>query len=98
MTSGRLEKVLLERFRADGNLTSIVEAGTIRGQQYLVSAAPATVKSSCLLCHGDPDRAPQAISRKYGKQSGYNWEVGSVIGGSAVGVPLDEGRPGVGVA
>lgn len=84
-----LELEMLQRFRADGEVTSIVETGTIRGQQYLLSAAPARVTSSCLLCHGDPDRAPQAISRKYGKQSGYNWEVGSVIGGSAVGVPLD---------
>ncbi len=84
-----LEKELLQRFRQNKELKSIVETGIIRGQQYLLSSAPATVKKGCLLCHGDPARAPLAISKKYGTQSGYGWTVGNVIGGSAVGVPLE---------
>ena len=84
-----LEKILLERFRQNKQLKSIVETGTIQGKTYLLSSAPATVKKGCLLCHGNPERAPLAISRKYGVKSGYGWKVGEVIGGSAVGVPLD---------
>lgn len=84
-----LETELLERFRQNTQLKSIVETGVIRGKQYLLSSAPATVKKGCLLCHGDPARAPLAISKKYGTQSGYGWTVGNVIGGSAVGVPLE---------
>ncbi len=84
-----LETELLGRFRQNKRLKTIVETGTIRGQNYLLSSAPATVKKGCLLCHGDPARAPLAISKKYGTESGYGWTVGNVIGGIAVGVPLD---------
>jgi len=84
-----LEKELLNRFRQNKTLKKIVETGTIQGQNYLLSSAPATVKKGCLLCHGDPARAPLAISKTYGTQSGYGWTVGNVIGGIAVGVPLD---------
>jgi methyl-accepting chemotaxis protein len=84
-----LEKELLNRFRQNKQLKSIVETGTIQGQNYLLSAAPATVKKGCLLCHGDPARAPLAISKTYGTESGYGWTVGNVIGGIAVGVPLE---------
>jgi HAMP domain-containing protein len=84
----QLEKELLQRFRQNKGLKSIVETGIIQGQQYLLSSAPAVAKKGCLLCHGDPARAPLAISKKYGTQSGYGWTVGDVVGGSAVGVPL----------
>ena len=83
-----LEKELLQRFRQYKQLESIVETGLIQGQQYLLSSAPATTKKCCLLCWGDPARAPLAISKKYGVDSGYGWKVGDVVGSSAVGVPL----------
>lgn len=83
-----LEAKLLERFRQDRELKSIVEIGTIKGKEYMVSSAPATVKKGCLLCHGNPALAPLSISKTYGINSGYGWKVGDVIGGSAVGVPL----------
>ena len=84
-----LEIELLGRFRQNKQLKSIVETGTIKGQNYLLSSAPSTVKKGCLLCHGDPARAPLAITKNYGVQTGYGWKVGNVIGGIAVGVPLD---------
>ena len=84
-----LETQLLGRFRQNKQLKSIVESSAIRGQNYLLSSAPETVKKSCLRCHGDPARAPLTIFKKYGTESGYGWTVGNVIGGIAVGVPLD---------
>lgn len=83
-----LETKLLSRFRQDPELKSVVETGIIKGKQYLLSSAPSVVKQGCLLCHGNPSLAPLAISKVYGIDSGYGWEVGKVIGGSAVGVPL----------
>lgn len=85
-----LEKTLLERFRADKQLKSIVETGIVRKQDYLLSAAPATAKEGCLRCHGDPAKAPQEITSKYGTSNGYGWAVGSIVGGSAVGVPISD--------
>ena len=87
-----LEKEILQRFRDNRQLDSIVETGIIKGKKYLLSSAPATAKKGCLLCHGDPEFAPLAISNKYGKNSGYGWKVGDVVGGSAVGVPLADIR------
>ena len=84
----KLEQDLLDRFRKNPELKSIIETGIIQGQQYLLSSAPASAKKGCLLCHGNPDRAPQAITGKYGTATGYNWKEGDVVGASAVGVPL----------
>ncbi len=83
-----LEAELLARFRQDSELKSVVQTGIIKGKQYLLASAPAKVKQGCLLCHGNPDLAPLAISKTYGKDSGYGWKVGEIVGGSAVGVPL----------
>lgn len=82
-----LEKTLLTRFRQDKSLKTIVETGTIRGKEYLVSSAPSTAKEGCLRCHGEPDSSPPEIASQYGS-SGYGWRVGDIVGGIALGVPL----------
>ncbi|MEE9447457.1 MAG: DUF3365 domain-containing protein [Arenicellales bacterium] len=83
-----LEKTILQRFRQNKQLKSIVETGIIKGQSYLLSSAPATAKKGCLKCHGNPLLAPLSISSKYGTTTGYGWKIGDVVGGMAVGVPL----------
>ena len=85
---GPLEQALLERFRRPGAPSHIVEDGTVGEGRYLVSAAPAVAREGCMRCHGSPAEAPAAITDKYGKDHGYNWKVGQVVGASVVGVPL----------
>ncbi|MEE9446509.1 MAG: DUF3365 domain-containing protein, partial [Arenicellales bacterium] len=77
----QLEVELLRRFRENRELKSIVETGTINSKPYLLSSAPSTVKKGCLFCHGKAEEAPFAIPNKYGVNSGYNWKIGTVIGG-----------------
>lgn len=85
------EKELIERFRADPQLKSVVEAGTIAGQSYLVSARPSKTSAECLLCHGEPAAAPAAITASYpASGGGYQWKSGTVAGVSVVGVPLGD--------
>jgi len=83
------ERRLLQRYRADRELKGLVEVGDINGRSYLVSSKPEIVKSkNCLICHGDPEQAPKEITGLYGKSHGFGWEMGTVAGVSAVGVPL----------
>jgi HAMP domain-containing protein len=85
---GSFEKQILDRFRATEDRSSIIEVGQVGAENYLVSASPAVVKEGCLTCHGSPSAAPALVTEKYGTATGYNWEVGKVIGASLVGVPL----------
>lgn len=83
------EQELLSRFRADRTLGETTEIGTINGQRMLVSAAPKESKKGCLRCHGEPEKAPEEISSRYGQTYGYYYKVGDVAGVSLVGVPLE---------
>lgn len=83
------EGELLERFRADPSLKEVTEIGTINGRRMLVSAAPKASKKGCLLCHGEPEKAPEDIRDGYGGGKGYHYKVGEVVGLSLVGVPLE---------
>ncbi|MEJ2402801.1 MAG: DUF3365 domain-containing protein [Candidatus Thiodiazotropha sp.] len=83
-----LEVEVLKRLRHGPSDKKVELTGVIKGQKYLISAAPSKVKDSCLICHGDPAAAPKEITDKYGTTSGFNWTSGTVIGGSLVGVPV----------
>lgn len=85
-----LEESLLERYRADPQVESIVETGVIQGQNFLVSSRPSKAKQGCLVCHGLPAEAPEPLKKKYGTESGYGYSVGEVVGVMTVGVPLQD--------
>jgi HAMP domain-containing protein len=83
-----LEADVLNSMRAQQQASSFIRTGNIRGQDYLISASPTKAEADCMLCHGDPAKAPEAITAKYGKTSGFGWKDGSIVGASLVGVPL----------
>lgn len=82
------EAGILNRFRAADSADKIVEVGVLRGQNYLISAAPATAREGCLRCHGAAATAPTQITAKYGQNSGFGYRVGDIVGASVVGVPM----------
>jgi len=82
------ESAILNRFRAADKPEKIVETGVLRGQNYLISAAPATASKGCLTCHGTAAAAPAQITAKYGADSGFGYREGDVVGASVVGVPM----------
>lgn len=86
-----LETSLLRRFRNSPDLGRIAETGTLQGRQFLVSAAPEVASGGCLRCHDTPETAPSEILA-YGGQSGFGYQVGTVVGISTVGVPLADLR------
>lgn len=85
----RSEADILKRLRAPGAPDKIIEtATTLRGETYLISAAPAKARKGCLTCHGTPAEAPEQITGQYGKSSGYHYQEGTIVGASLVGVPM----------
>jgi HAMP domain-containing protein len=84
-----MEATLLQRFRGDHSLDSLVETGEIQGRNFLVASAPKVSKKGCLRCHGDPQKAPKDQLELYGTGTdGYNYIPDDVVGVSVVGVPL----------
>lgn len=82
------EAAILNRFRTANAPKSIVETGTLRNETYLISAAPASARKGCLVCHGAYTDAPSQITDSYGTVSGFGYQEGSVVGASVVGVPM----------
>lgn len=82
------ENQILTRFRAADKPDKIIETGMLRNQSYLISAAPATAKKGCLVCHDTAAKAPTQITSQYGDNSGFGYKVGDIVGASVVGVPL----------
>ncbi|HFC92361.1 MAG TPA: DUF3365 domain-containing protein [Leucothrix mucor] len=85
-----LEQEILEYFRKNRDQKVITREGEIQGLRYLVSSRPSISKPNCNLCHATPETAPEAIVKVYGKDSGYGYKIGDVVGVSVVGVPLND--------
>jgi len=83
-----LEADVLAAMRAQAQPAGMIRTGNIRGQDFLISASPTKAEAECMLCHGDAEKAPQSITAKYGKKSGFGWQDGAIVGVSLVGVPL----------
>ncbi len=83
-----LEKDVLETLRQSATDKGIIQTGSIRGRDYLISAVPTKVHDDCLMCHGDPTAAPKEITAQYGTTNGFGWKPGSIIGATLVGVPI----------
>jgi len=58
------------------------------GKQYFVRLEAVRMESSCLSCHGAPDRAPKRLLNRYGAAGGHNWQVGQIIGLESIAIPV----------
>ena len=85
-----LETELLTKFRANRDIKGVTEAGEIKGNRFLLSSRPSVANQECMICHGDPQKAPLPVTSKYGVTSGYNYRPDSVVGTIGVGVPLTD--------
>lgn len=82
------ERSLLQTFRANRELQSLVKEGALRGGGFLVSSKPSISNESCMICHGHPGQVREEIRTQYGNGSGYNYQENQVVGVSIVGVPI----------
>ncbi len=60
----------------------------INGEDVIIRARAVISTKGCLVCHGDPARAPKGLVRQYGRSIGFGWKEGDVIGVESVEIPL----------
>lgn len=84
------EARIIQRFRqgdADGAVSGVRERD---GVTQLYQARPIRIQDkACLECHSKPSRAPDSMLAKYGRDGGFGWEMGEVVGIQMLTVPID---------
>lgn len=82
------EKDLVDRFRNDPALDTLVLERTTAAGPILSYARPVRVNDpACLACHSTPDAAPPTMLDVYGRQNGFGWKMGDIVGAQVVSVP-----------
>lgn len=61
---------------------------TKQGERFYATAIPIEARKSCIWCHDTPEVAHPDMVEKYGTESGYGYEIGDIVGGRFVYVPL----------
>lgn len=83
------EADVVEEFRANPGTKEIVGVRPTTHGDSLYLARPIKItESTCLVCHGDPNKAPETLLAKYGPANGFGWKLNEIIGAQIVSVPL----------
>lgn len=61
---------------------------TKAGKRYYATAKPVEARKSCIWCHDTPEVAHPDMVEEYGTDSGYGYEVGDIVGGRFIYVPM----------
>jgi len=69
-----LESLVTERDTAAGRILSFSRPVKIDSKQ-------------CLTCHSTPDAAPRSMIDVYGRDNGFGWKLGDIVGAEVVSVP-----------
>ena len=84
------EEDLVRWFRDHPEAKEFVgERETATGRSLFISRPIRITSPACLACHGDPDKAPEALVARYGSVNGFGWKLGEIIGTQVVSVPQD---------
>src|SRR4051812_20239379 len=86
------ERLLIERFRADGGLRELSGFRSREGREEFYVARPIQVTRVCMDCHRSPDTAPREVVQQYGREHGYGWQEGEVNSALIVAVPTEDIR------
>jgi HAMP domain-containing protein len=79
---------VINMFRNHPNLEQFTGHRNTPYGESLFIAHPIQVQAPCLDCHGLPSRAPESIVRVYGRDNGYNWKNGEIVGAQIVSIPM----------
>jgi protein-histidine pros-kinase len=89
------EAAVIERFRQDPGLNTLITTRDTPAGQTLSIASPEKIQNKeCLVCHSTPDAAPASMIDIYGPQGGFGWQVNETVGAQIVSVPMDVARDG----
>ena len=82
------EADVINSFRNHANERELIgERDTPTGRSLFL-ARPITVGAPCLACHDLARTAPAALIRRYGRDNGFGWHLGDVVGAQIVSVPM----------
>ena len=86
------ETGIIDSLKASGE--NDVRGVTTRGGKELIYFARAihVREESCLNCHGAREASPQPMRDAYPAATGFDWEVGSVVGATIVTIPMEVAR------
>ncbi len=87
--SSAVESRVIEFFRRNPQAAQKTEPILIDGHRYIAQFRPRWVEPECLRCHGDPHRAPAALTKRYGPAAGFHWRAGDVAGVDTIAVPVE---------
>jgi HAMP domain-containing protein len=83
------EADIINAFSRDPNARELVSERPTAAGEVLTLSRPFRLRDpSCLECHSTPDKAPATMIALYGKNNGFGWKLGSVIGAQIVSVPM----------
>jgi len=81
------EADIIQNFSNHPNQTQTTgERNTPEGESLFL-AHPIKADTTCLPCHGEPSAAPRALLAEYGRDNGFNWKAGDVVGAQIINVP-----------
>lgn len=85
------EADLIKRFRRGTEDNAISGVRQRDGKMEFYQARPIRIQNeACLECHDTPERAPEAMLAKYGRDRGFGWEMNEVVGIQKLTVPMDK--------
>jgi hypothetical protein len=59
-------------------------------KNYYIARPMPVGKASCLECHTSPETAPPKQVELYGREGGYGWKLGEIVGAQIVYVPATQ--------
>jgi HAMP domain-containing protein len=82
------EAKIIDTLTAQPSLDSLVTERTTDAGKIMSFSEPIRVDSKgCLACHSTPAAAPASMIDVYGKNNGFGWKLGDIVGAEVVSVP-----------
>jgi HAMP domain-containing protein len=82
------EADVIQYFRNNQSHTQVIGQRDTPTGPALFVAHPIAAPAGCLQCHGLPDKAPASVVATYGKDNGFGWTAGEIVGAQIVSVPM----------
>lgn len=82
------ETKIVEEFRSNQELKQVNGFRPLASGNIFYIARPLAVSQpGCLKCHSTPDVAPKSVIEIYGKNNGFGWKMGEIIGAQVISIP-----------
>jgi HAMP domain-containing protein len=83
------ESDIINDFRGDLYKHEAVVTRDTAGGRFLTLARPLKIGSqACLSCHSTPENAPATMVALYGRENGFGWKLGEIVGAQVVSIPM----------